>query len=147
MEIITLQEVKRFIEANYKHSRLYGRTAANGWDDGYGDRIVAQYHRDIHENKGHQFIIAKHESTTGQMVVFSCADIIRLAVKDMGMAQLIEARYQVYNQLQAMNVTADKLQKNQSLNRIFVVTNVRRNIINHRLRYGFNYLDEQTITI
>lgn len=76
MNNVSFEAVKVFVKANYKHDRLYGRNASTGWDDSYGDDIVAGYHRALNTSDNKQ-LISRHESTTGEPISFTRADVIQ----------------------------------------------------------------------
>ena len=78
MSLVTFEEVKQFVVAHYKHSRLYGRNNASGWEDAYGDNIVKGYLdslNDVHNTT--PCLISLHESNTGTTVSFNRSDIIQ----------------------------------------------------------------------
>lgn len=71
--LISFEEMKQFLMFHYRHSRLYGRNKDNGWDDGYGDRIVEAYHIDIINGK--RCYISRHEHQKADGLSFSSQDV------------------------------------------------------------------------
>lgn len=70
---ITFEDMKRFLQAHYKHDRLYGRTADQGWPINYGDIVVKSAIIYLVE-KGYG-IISRHESATGIAIRYTVFDV------------------------------------------------------------------------
>lgn len=143
MESVSFEEMKEFIVSCYKSERLYGRNKATGWDDGYGDRIVKGYFDQINGACMNKCVVSRHESLCGLPIFFDSGAVIKYALKDLNVKQLLAAREAVTAELNAMDVTLEKINADPLFLKHFSIRNVRRNLINQRLRYHHDYLDSE----
>lgn len=91
MNTILYTEVERFVRQHYKHERLFGRTAQTGWDDDYGKDIVTKYQQGLNEFSAQNAaqIISRHESVSGESLLFTRCDVIKFNIALLDKSQLI----------------------------------------------------------
>ncbi len=131
---ITRDMVKAYIVEHYKHDRLYGRTAANGWDDGYGDRIVDNYFDLCLDGK--QTMISKHEAKKGIAEVVDITRVLQFYASELSREEL-EAEYIKHKELIAsdtMQVTVSALNKDELLMRSWSEMNAYNSMLRQQFR-------------
>jgi len=131
---ITRDMVKAYIVEHYKHERLYGRTAANGWDDGYGDRIVDNYYALCLDGK--QTVISKHEAKSGWSEVVDVTRVLQYYASELSGEEL-EAEYQKHKELiasDAMQVTVSALNSDDLLMRSWSEMNAYNSMLRKQFR-------------
>ncbi|MCG9576070.1 hypothetical protein L1D14_07435 [Vibrio tubiashii] len=136
-QLLTFEEVQHFTRSNYKHDRLYGRNAATGWHDDYGDNIVKGYLEQLNNlNDLKPFlIISRHESASGEAIWADRATILKHWYQTKSKSELASERVLLNNVLVGLNPDLEKLRKSSHLNLLFAALNVRRNIIKQTLSF------------
>ncbi|QSV17532.1 hypothetical protein [Photobacterium ganghwense] len=134
MNIVSFDEVKTYVQANYKHSRLYGRTELNGWHDDYGDKIVQEYFKTLNAETGHnRCIISRHEHISGNSIGFGFEDVVKAVYASLTPAQLVIEKNAVHKKLLSLDVSSAKLNACPTLKRSFAALNVRITIMHRYL--------------
>ena len=131
---ITREMVKAYIVEHYKHDRLYGRTAANGWDDGYGDRIVDNYFDLCLDGK--QTLVSKHESKNGCTEIVDVNRVLKFYASELTSEEL-ETEYQKHKELiasDAMQVTVSALNTDDHLMRSWSEMNAYNAMLRQQFR-------------
>ncbi|MBY7902354.1 hypothetical protein KW459_15710 [Vibrio fluvialis] len=134
---ITDDEVTAFVKAHYKHDRLFGRTAANGWDDDYGTRIVQNYVntlRDLSLPLAFQ-MISRHESVTGESISFDRKSVIQWTYQRMTPNQLKE-QMDVIQAIREPHIRGTAKYANDVTRRQWAILSMRARVIAMLLHTG-----------
>lgn len=145
---ITREMVKAYIVEHYKHERLFGRTAANGWDDGYGDRIVDHYLESCLDGK--RVLISKHESRSGWSEVVDVTRVLQHYAGHLSGADL-EEEYKKHKKLiasDAMQVSVSALNSDDLLMRSWSEMNAFNSMLRQQFRklIHFGYVPSRKVT-
>ncbi|MGF1827476.1 hypothetical protein [Vibrio splendidus] len=149
LNTVTREMVKLYVVEKYKHDRLYGRTAKNGWDDGYGDRIVDRYFEDCIAGK--QSAISRHESVTATYETVDMNRVLQHYAQNLTNEEL-ETEYlnlKVALNSDAMkNVTIERLKEDEALMRNWASNNVYQSLLKQqfRLRISHGYKPTRKVT-
>ena len=71
--LVTFEEMNTYLQGQYKHERLYGRTPATGWPADYATSVVSSHMADLNAN-GIGYI-GHHESATGQAIRYTVDEV------------------------------------------------------------------------
>ncbi|MEI8659394.1 hypothetical protein [Vibrio sp. Hal054] len=132
---ITDAEVTLFVQTHYKHERLFGRNAQNGWDDNYGSDVVKGYASQLQdlELENPSLLISRHESVTNQIITFNRVSVLRWNYEQLNEMQLRE-------ELQAIDAAREPLMgdkdkyKSDTTRREWSLLNTRLTLVKEMLR-------------
>ena len=135
LNTVTREMVKLYVVEKYKHDRLYGRSAKNGWDDGYGDRIVDRYFEDCIAGK--QSAISRHESVTATYETVDMNRVLQHYAQNLTNAEL-ETEYLnlkiALNSDAMKSVTIERLKGDEALMRNWASNNVYYSLLKKQFR-------------